>query len=167
MERLWAPWRLQYVQVSSEDKTDKCLFCSKFSETDDAKNYVIHRREHCFCLLNIYPYNNGHCMIAPVKHVADISDLLPHERAEMMELLVETQELLKQRLDPHGFNIGINAGTVAGAGIADHVHMHIVPRWNGDTNFMPVLSDTRVIPQSLDALYDLLVGESDGNTGAN
>jgi ATP adenylyltransferase len=96
-------------------------------------------------------------MIAPVKHVSDISELLPSERADIMEHVVEVKELLSKKLHPHGFNIGINSGAVAGAGIVDHVHIHIVPRWNGDTNFMPVLTDTRVIPQSLDALYELLM----------
>jgi len=159
MDRLWAPWRLEYVTAEEKDSHDGCLFCVKYAEDDDAKNYVVKRGKTCFCLLNIYPYNNGHLMVAPLRHVADLSDLNMEERSEMMELAVEMKELLQKKINPHGFNIGINCGAIAGAGITDHLHLHIVPRWSGDTNFMPVINDTRVIPQSLDALYEILINE--------
>lgn len=161
MDHLWAPWRLEYVSTAEKSDPNACLFCGKFNESDDAKNFIVTRAKTAFCILNIYPYNNGHLMIVPIRHVADISDLTNSERLEMMDLLIRMKNRLQTVLKPHGFNIGINCGTVAGAGIADHLHMHIVPRWSGDTNFMPVFSDVRVIPQSLRALYELLIDESD------
>jgi ATP adenylyltransferase len=161
MDRLWAPWRLEYVAIAEKSDPNACLFCVKHAETDDAKNFVVARGKTVFSLLNIYPYNNGHLMIAPIRHVADIAELNDQERSEMMTLVVEMKKRLQKVLDPHGFNIGINCGAIAGAGIADHMHMHIVPRWSGDTNFMPVLADIRVIPQSLRALYELLIDEGD------
>ena len=153
---MWAPWRLSYVQKGNKKRKNACMFCSKCRSKHDRKNYVIKRTKHSFALLNIFPYNNGHVMIVPKRHVADIDDLGKHELLDMMNLLLDLKSRLKKKVKPHGFNIGINCGPVAGAGIADHVHMHVVPRWNGDTNFMPVFADVRVIPQSLDALYKLL-----------
>lgn len=157
MERIWAPWRLEYVAAGCDKKSDGCLFCNKFSSKDDQRNFVVKRSENAFIMLNIFPYNNGHLMIAPARHVADIEELSKAEKEEMFDLLVEAKVMLKSVLNPDGFNIGINCGDIAGAGIADHIHIHIVPRWKGDTNFMPVLSDTRVIPQSLNSLYEKLM----------
>ena len=156
MDRLWAPWRLQYVTADDKQPDNKCMFCAKMESVDDEQNYVIERRQHVFALLNIYPYNNGHLMVVPNRHVAEIEELTDDEMLDLMKLVRDMKILLKEKIAAHGFNIGLNCGTVSGAGIADHLHFHIVPRWAGDTNFMPVLTDTRVIPQSLNALYELL-----------
>lgn len=164
MERLWAPWRLQYVTVADKVKKDECLFCSKYASKEDVENQVLYKTEHSFSLLNIFPYNNGHLMVAPKRHVADIEELTDEELLDCMQLVKKMKKVLQRVVNPHGFNIGINCGAVAGAGIADHLHIHIVPRWNGDTNFMPVLSDTRVIPQSLEALHELLMEEIDATS---
>lgn len=156
IDRMWAPWRLAYVQKPTTQKEKGCMFCTKHRSRRDAQNYIIERGKHVFALLNIYPYNNGHLMIAPYRHVSELEELNDDERLEMMKMLSEIKKRLEKLLKPHGFNVGINCGTVAGAGIADHMHMHIVPRWNGDTNFMPVFANVKVIPQSLDALYKAL-----------
>ncbi len=154
MDRLWAPWRLKYV--ASGKKSEGCLFCNKYMTKNPESDYVVKRSGLAFILLNIYPYNNGHLMIAPARHTADIEDLSSDERHELFSLLVEAKVLLKKVMNPDGFNIGINCGDIAGAGIAEHIHIHIVPRWKGDTNFMPVISDVRVISESLDDLYKRL-----------
>lgn len=153
MEHLWAPWRIQYILGERESG---CFFCRKSQESDDAKNHVLIRDRTCFALLNTYPYNAGHLMIAPYKHTGDIDDLAESELAELMSLTRRCKQLLGRAIKPHGFNIGINIGRTAGAGVLDHVHVHVVPRWDGDTNFMPVLADTHVVPQALDELYQLL-----------
>jgi ATP adenylyltransferase len=154
MERLWAPWRMGYVSKAGEGE---CIFCVKPKESSDEKNYIVKRGKYCFSMLNIYPYNNGHLMVAPYRHVPDLLDLREEEIVEMMQMLRELEAKLKKLLKPDGFNIGINIGRAAGAGFEGHIH--IVPRWNGDTNFMPVLSDTKVISQSLEELYKLLKDE--------
>ncbi len=156
MKQIWAPWRLGYVQTAKKEKKGHCLFCEKYRSSKDKKNYVVKRGKHAFAILNIFPYNNGHILIAPNRHIADIENLNKNEIIDMMSLLIDMKLLLKKHIKPNGFNIGINCGTVAGAGIPGHIHIHIVPRWEGDTNFMPIFSQTRVIPQSLDALYSLL-----------
>ena len=158
MDRLWAPWRIGYVQKEHKNKS-ACIFCEKIRAhaKHDAENYVVIRRKHACVVLNIYPYNNGHLMIVPRRHVSELGKLRNAELLEVMTLLNDTKEALERIMKPHGFNIGINYGHVAGAGIADHCHIHIVPRWTGDTNFMPVFSDTKVIPDSLDALYERMV----------
>ena len=153
MERLWAPWRLQYI---GEKKNDGCIFCQKPLQGDDRAAYIIKRGIHAFVMLNAFPYNNGHVMIAPYAHAATLEELPPETRHEMMDLAAECSRALKAAFHPEGINAGFNLGAAAGAGIADHLHMHLVPRWNGDTNFMPVLADVRVIPQSLDASWQLL-----------
>jgi len=147
---LWAPWRLQYIKTPSKNK---CIICEKANSDEDYKNYVIDRGEYCFSLLNIFPYNNGHVMIAPFRHIAKFSQLEKKEIMEMMQLAQHVQEKLKDKLQPEGFNIGLNEGKIAGAGIKEHIHLHIVPRWEGDTNFMPVLSNTKIISESLDSVY--------------
>ncbi|MFC1809190.1 HIT domain-containing protein [Candidatus Omnitrophota bacterium] len=154
MKRLWSPWRIEYIKNIQKEKG--CIFCKAYKSKKDAKCFVVKRMKHCFCLLNIYPYNNGHVMIAPNRHVNDIDKLTVVERNGILSLTIEIQKALKKILRPNGFNIGMNIGDVAGAGIKEHIHMHIVPRWNGDTNFMPTLSDTKVISQSLEELYESL-----------
>ena len=159
IERIWAPWRLEYVKDAAKDAEDACIFCAKPSEDDDAANLIVHRGERAFVILNLYPYTNGHLMIAPFEHIGAIQDLPPETTAEMMALAQRAITILEDRYAPHGFNVGFNQGRVAGAGVEHHIHMHVVPRWGGDTNFMPVLADTRVMPQTLEQSYEALRGE--------
>jgi ATP adenylyltransferase len=154
MKNIWAPWRIDYVSNPKKDK--KCIFCKKAKEKDDKANFVLLRAEYSFALLNIYPYSNGHLMVAPYRHISDFNDLEDSELNEIFKLIKISKERLKKYLNPEGFNIGINIGAAAGAGIKDHIHFHLVPRWIGDTNFMPLLADTKVISQSLNDLYRLL-----------
>ncbi|OGG45982.1 MAG: HIT family hydrolase [Candidatus Handelsmanbacteria bacterium RIFCSPLOWO2_12_FULL_64_10] len=151
MERLWAPWRMRYV--AGAEKSEGCIFCEKWRGDADAENLVLFRGEECFAILNLFPYNNGHLMVVPVRHVADIVDLTASEQAEMFRLMQRMVCVLRETMSPHGFNIGFNLGRAAGAGIADHLHLHVVPRWSGDTNFMPVLDATRVISEALEETY--------------
>jgi ATP adenylyltransferase len=153
MEQLWAPWRIRYILG---EKETGCFFCRKSQESDDAKNHVVLRERNCFALLNTFPYNAGHLMIAPYKHTAEIDDLSEQELFDIMALTRRCKQLLQKAIKPSGFNIGFNLGRSAGAGVLDHVHLHVVPRWDGDTNFMPVLADTHVLPQALDELYAML-----------
>jgi ATP adenylyltransferase len=153
MERLWAPWRMAYLEVTPPAG---CLFCTKPSETDDAAALILLRGTHAFIMLNAFPYNNGHLMIAPYRHTAEVESLTPDESREIMALWQRSLGILKRAYAPDGFNVGMNLGRVAGAGIADHLHLHIVPRWNGDTNFMPVVADTKVLPDSLQNTYTRL-----------
>lgn len=148
---LWAPWRIEYVTTP---KPEECIFCA--ASKPGGEDLVIDRGQACLTMLNAYPYAPGHLMVAPLRHVGELESL---DDDELSELMVQTRmavSLLKQVMGPGGFNVGLNLGSVAGAGIAEHLHMHIVPRWNGDTNFMPVLADTAVIPQALTATRDLL-----------
>jgi len=154
MERIWAPWRLNYVS-NTDNKREVCVFCND-PECTDEERFILQRGEHSIVIMNIFPYNNGHIMVAPVRHTCSLSALTGDERNEIMFFLGEWTEILKQALQCHGFNVGVNLGRIAGAGIEDHLHFHIVPRWNGDTNFMPVLADIKVIPQSLEDCYNLL-----------
>ena len=154
MDNLWAPWRIRYILG---EKETGCFFCHKSQEAADEKNLVLVRDRTCFALLNTYPYNPGHLMIAPYKHTGELDDLGEQELAEFMSLTRRCKQILTRAVRPDGFNIGLNLGKPAGAGVLDHVHMHVVPRWNGDTNYMPVLGDTRVIPQALDELYATLL----------
>jgi ATP adenylyltransferase len=157
-ERIWAPWRLAYVKDASKDDELECIFCTKPAEDDDEANLILHRGERCFVILNLFPYTNGHLMIAPFAHVAGLPDLDPGTLAEMMGLAQRAIRLLEERYSPHGYNVGFNQGRVAGAGYEAHIHLHVVPRWGGDTNFMPVLADTRVMPQTLEQTYEALRG---------
>ena len=134
-------------------KEEGCIFCKAIQDDQDQKNLVLLRGEECFCILNKYPYNNGHLMIAPKMHKDDFPKLSNSEMLELLTLTRDMKKLLTQKMKPDGFNIGFNLGKAAGAGIEDHMHLHIVPRWNGDTNFMPVIAETKVIPQSLEDLY--------------
>ena len=158
-ERIWAPWRLKYVTDASKDSEEECIFCAKPAEDDDAENLIVHRGELCFVILNLYPYTNGHLMVAPFDHVGRIQDIPAETTAEMMALSQRAITVLQSKYEPQGFNVGFNQGRIAGAGVEHHIHMHIVPRWGGDTNFMPVLADTRVMPQTLDQSFETLRGE--------
>ena len=154
MDRLWAPWRTEYVRMADKDET--CFLCDAFNSDDDRGNYVLWRDEQCFCMVNRYPYNNGHLLIAPVAHKSELVDLSEEEIAAQMRMLRRCLGNLAKAVSPHGYNVGLNLGRAAGAGVVEHMHWHVVPRWTGDSNFMPVVGDTKVIPQSLDALWQLL-----------
>ncbi|MCA9038950.1 MAG: HIT domain-containing protein [Planctomycetaceae bacterium] len=159
-QHLWAPWRLSYITREEEPKpkSSSCFICDHLKQPaeEDRKNLVLLRAEHCVVLLNLYPYNNGHLLIAPRSHKAQLTELTDEEHLEGMRLLSHLTEIISEHMDADGFNIGLNLGRVAGAGLPGHLHWHLVPRWNGDTNFMPVIADTKVIPQALDSLYELL-----------
>jgi ATP adenylyltransferase len=152
-QRLWAPWRLDYIQGP---KPDECIFCAKPAAGDDAAAHIVARGERCFVMLNTYPYNNGHLMISPYEHVSSIEELDDEVLLELMRLTQRSLRAVRDAYSPEGFNIGVNEGKVAGAGFDDHVHLHVVPRWAADTNFMPVIGSTRVLPQSLDDSYETL-----------
>lgn len=153
---IWAPWRLKYI-TKVIGRTKGCVFCAINKSTEDKKNFVFCRTPHCFAVLNIYPYNNGHIMVLPHRHVKDLRQLTALETHDLFALLNDCTDLLDEVLHPDGYNIGMNIGRAAGAGFPGHVHIHIVPRWNGDVNFMPVLGKTKVISQSMQALYDQLI----------
>ena len=150
MERLWSPWRMQYL---TDERPHGCVFCLAVAQSRDEENLIAWRGERAFVMLNRYPYNAGHLMVIPYEHVASVECLPPETLTEMMLLVNRSLAALRRAMSPEGFNIGANLGHVAGAGIADHVHMHIVPRWEGDTNFMPVLADVRVVPELLADTY--------------
>ena len=156
MDRLWAPWRIGYVLG---EKSSECIFCSKPAAEDDEGELILNRGPLSYVLMNAFPYNNGHLLVAPYEHIADISGLSEEQLADMVRLAKAWVEILRRAMVPDGFNVGFNIGRVAGAGIEEHVHLHVVPRWNGDTNFMPVLADTRVVPQSLRECYGMLRNE--------
>jgi len=146
MDHLWSPWRLAYI--TGKASTDGCVFCA--AQTDaDAESLIVHRGRTCFVILNLFPYNNGHLMVIPNRHIASLAAATPTERAELIELTAAAETALNEVFEPQGLNIGINLGKPAGAGILDHVHLHVVPRWNGDTNFMTVVGRTRVLPEEL------------------
>lgn len=152
MECLHAPWRIEYILAPKPAPSDVSLFTRIGQSNDDAGHHVIARDRSCYALLNNYPYNGGHLMVVPYKQVADFSDLTDDEMLDLMKLMRRCQAALTKVMKPDGFNIGVNLGKVAGAGIAEHLHIHVVPRWNGDTNFMPVLAQTTVVPQALQEL---------------
>ncbi len=153
MERIWAPWRIQYILSGYEGD---CLFCDVLKENDDEKHFVLERSEMCIVMFNLFPYNNGHLMIAPQRHVGDFDHLTDDELLCTSRLVRKWTAILKKVMKPEGFNIGLNIGKTAGAGFAGHLHYHIVPRWNGDTNFMPVTAGTKVLSESLEACYEKL-----------
>jgi ATP adenylyltransferase len=153
MDRLWAPWRFDYIAI---EQPQGCIFCVKSQATEDEKNHILWRGEKVFMLLNTFPYNTGHLMVAPYRHTGDALELSPEEGLELFHGVKLGVSALKEVFKPQGFNIGSNVGQVAGAGFADHLHVHVVPRWSGDTNFMAVLNDTRVVPQALATTYEKL-----------
>ncbi|MDA3870803.1 MAG: HIT domain-containing protein [Candidatus Marinimicrobia bacterium] len=158
MKLLWSPWRMEYVK---REKEKGCVFCNRIKQSDDKKNLILVRFKYSFVIMNLYPYNNGHLMVVPYRHVSDYSSLKEIERNEIAELTNLSIKVMKNVLNPQGFNIGMNIGRIGGAGIADHLHQHIVPRWEGDTNFMPIIGHTKVIVDSLNETYnDLKIGFS-------
>jgi ATP adenylyltransferase len=154
-KNLWAPWRIKYIQ--GLDKKSKCFICDDMeTPQDDDKNLVLWRTKFCIVVLNRFPYNNGHLLIAPIRHICDIDQACDEEMLEMIKLVKESQKALSLAIKPNGFNFGANIGRCAGAGLPGHLHLHVVPRWDGDTNFMHVCGDTDVISQSMTELLDLL-----------
>ena len=151
MKNLWAPWRMSYIL--RVDQTEGCIFCTKPKEQRDEEYLILHRGETCFVMMNLFPYNNGHLMVAPYRHTADLEGLSDKERLELMGLAGQWTEILSVVLKAQGFNIGMNLGRIAGAGIDQHLHLHVVPRWDGDTNFMPIIGDTKVISEALAETY--------------
>ncbi|MGA8746311.1 MAG: HIT domain-containing protein [Solirubrobacterales bacterium] len=156
--RIWAPWRLAYVKDGSKDIEEECIFCAKPAAADDALNLIVHRGERCFVILNLFPYTNGHLMVAPFGHIGRLQELPEETVREMMGLAQRAMHRLEEVYDPQGYNVGFNQGRVAGAGVEHHIHLHIVPRWGGDTNFMPVIADTKVMPQTLEQSFEALRG---------
>jgi len=153
-EVLWAPWRMEYIL---SEKDTGCMFCNKLREAHDAANLILWRGHTTFVMLNRYPYNNAHLMVVPQAHVASLHALDSAQRAELIESTAMCEDILQRALRPDGLNLGVNLGAAAGAGIAAHLHLHIVPRWQGDTNYMTVVGDIRVIPQHLEQTYQMLL----------
>ncbi len=153
MEQIWAPWRIEYILM---EKPEGCILCKKSGQSIDSLNYILYRGDKNFVIMNSYPYNPGHLMVAPYRHIANLEELIDEERHEHFEIVSRSIKILKQVFNPGGFNIGMNIGKVAGVGIDKHVHTHIVPRWQGDTNFMPVVSNVRVVPEALVETYNRL-----------
>ncbi len=170
--QIWAPWRLSYVQgikdreASSARQSElellpgadsACFVCQAVADSDDRGRLVVQRGKHSIVILNLYPYNNGHLLIAPKEHLAGLDDIPQEQQVEMVQRIGQMVGLLQKTIHPHGFNVGLNLGRAAGAGLPGHLHWHVVPRWDGDTNFMPVLASVDIIPQSLDALWEALI----------
>jgi len=154
VERIWSPWRMAYIQAAKEQGEDGgCIFCDLPAEGDDVRTLILARGELAFVIVNSFPYNPGHLMVAPFRHVGAFTSLEAAELADVDALVARSIRALEQEMEPHGYNLGMNLGRVAGAGIPDHVHWHLVPRWNGDTNFMPVVGQTRVLPELLEETY--------------
>jgi ATP adenylyltransferase len=150
---LWAPWRIEYLRST---QGAECIFCASARPAEDGAGQVLERGRRGFTMLNAFPYASGHVMVAPYRHVGELQDLDDGEALELMQLSRRVIVALRRAMSPHGFNVGFNLGRAAGAGFADHLHLHVVPRWEGDTNFMPMLADTRVMPRALDATHDAL-----------
>lgn len=160
MDNLWAPWRMKFIEDmrAKHAEGSACVFCTTLKSQDSSENLVLHRGAHAFVVMNKYPYTTGHLLILPVRHVSEVYELSAPEQQEMMLLMGKSIQVLRSALHAEGFNCGLNLGKVAGAGILGHVHMHVVPRWAGDTNFLPVFSDTRSMPEYLHETYDRLIG---------
>jgi ATP adenylyltransferase len=160
MDQLWAPWRLAYIAAPPKPGEEPgCFLCRGLAEADDRRHLIALRTARSAVVLNCFPYNNGHLLVAPLAHKGRLDELDAEELLDLQLMLRRMIAVLDEAMRPDGYNVGLNLGKVAGAGLPGHLHWHIVPRWNGDTNFMPVLADVKVIPQSLDALYDLLVSK--------
>jgi ATP adenylyltransferase len=159
MDKLWSPWRSKYIQSFKDEpdtESDKSLFTRISDQNKDRENYLLYRGKTGFIIMNLYPYNSGHLMIVPYKEAKDLSELDDNTRLELFEMINLGCNILTDALKPHGFNIGANLGRVAGAGVDNHIHFHIVPRWNGDTNFMPVLNEVKIISEAMEETYDKL-----------
>jgi ATP adenylyltransferase len=154
MDYLWTPWRYPYVANASRSKDDRCIFCIALEANDDEKMLIVRREARNFIILNLYPYTTGHVMVVPYAHVPDLVSADSDTLCEMMRLAQQTQKALQAVYRPEGFNVGINLGRAAGAGVTGHVHMHVLPRWVGDTNFMTVTGETRVEPEDLGTTYE-------------
>jgi ATP adenylyltransferase len=154
MKRIFAPWRYKYIK---NPDSEGCIFCRAVSSDDDRKSGVLFRGEFSFVIMNKYPYNNGHIMVAPYKHTGNFGDMNEDEMLELSVNIRKWQEVIKKAMKPDGFNIGMNIGRIAGAGFENHLHYHLVPRWSGDTNFMPIIVETKVVPISIDEAYDILL----------
>ncbi len=154
MEVLWTPWRMEFIMG---EKPAECIFCAKPAERRDRENYIVYRGERAYIILNAYPYNNGHLLVVPYAHVPSLEELDSAAAAEVMALAQRGIRALRRAMSPGGFNVGANIGQVAGAGIADHVHLHVVPRWSGDTNYMTIVGQVRMIPELLETTYDKLL----------
>jgi len=153
MEKLWAPWRLEYI-MSVDKHKDGCIFCDLPKEKEDKKNLIVYRDKFCFVILNKFPYNNGHLMVVPYEHHCDLLKLSDDILLNIQQIIKKSITIFNETMHPHGFNIGLNVGRPAGAGIDEHIHYHVVPRWNGDTNCMPVLANTKVISEALDQTWE-------------
>jgi ATP adenylyltransferase len=157
LEYLWSPWRMQYIEsAKASEEPERCIFCDKPQAGNDEETYIVARGDRAFAILNAFPYNPGHLMIAPFRHVGDLVELHPEETADADALIQRSIRALRAASNPDGFNIGMNLGRVAGAGIPGHVHWHVVPRWNGDTNFMTVVGETRILPELLSETFSKL-----------
>ena len=154
MDRIWAPWRAEYL---CEDKPARCIFCRESDKASDRETLLLHRTPCSSVMLNLYPYSKGHLLVSPLRHTAALDGLTGEELQDLFELVRRSCDVLNAVAAPEGFNIGMNIGKAAGAGVAEHLHVHIVPRWNGDTNYMSVIADVRVIPEALLATYDALL----------
>ncbi|MGY8760918.1 MAG: HIT family protein [Nitrospinaceae bacterium] len=154
MKQLWAPWRMEYVK---SEKSDECIFCSLPKANEDTKNYILHRGQSAFIIMNIFPYNSAHIMVSPFRHIGCLTAQNDEEIKEMNDLTRRSIEIFRAVINPEGFNVGYNIGKAAGAGYDEHIHCHIVPRWTGDTNFMPVLGETKVHPEHLKTTYKKLL----------
>lgn len=153
MKVLWAPWRMEYIHKGKEEE---CFICRVASQRESQKNLVLKKYKKILVLMNRFPYNTGHLMVAPLEHKGELESLSEEEAEELMKVLIESVKVLKEVMKPEGLNVGINLGRIAGAGLDEHIHIHIVPRWGGDTNFMPLFSETKVIPQHIKETYNLL-----------
>ena len=151
---LWAPWRIEYITDTTQN--EGCVFCERIAGETDRKNLIVYRGETAFVIMNKYPYNNGHLLIVPYQHTSDMGALKDSERLELFQLLERSQAVLSKTMHPQGFNIGMNVGRLAGAGIVEHLHFHVVPRWGGDTNFMPIVGHTKVISEALEKTCERL-----------
>ncbi len=158
MDRLWAPWRMEYI-LNEMDQKDGCIFCDFPAKNEDKKYLIVYRSEKCYVIMNKYPYNNGHVLIVPYHHTGDLFELNDEILLDMQKTIRKTVQVMRKILHPHALNIGLNMGRIAGAGIDEHIHYHVVPRWDGDTNFMPVISGTKVVSESVQVTRQKLADE--------
>ena len=157
MDYLFTPWR--YAYITQADKTTECLFCASIQAKDDAKALIVHRAQHCFVMLNAFPYTAGHVMVVPYSHVDELQKLSAPAAQEMMALTQRLEGILRETYKPDGLNLGMNLGKAAGAGVAGHIHMHVLPRWIADANFVSVIGETRIIPEALETTYKKIKGK--------